>query len=157
MNKLFRTSLRNFTADAANYVGIHNRLKTQGLRHDLQALRNLIDDIGARKTAASKEQNISNTALVDDFEKKFNQMKYDPASHGELTGFNFTDLLAQAKVEKENAEKKIVELEELLEKVKSNRTTEETTVDEVMKLFPDIEKEIQAENKSHDFGKNVVN
>ena len=65
-------------------------------------------------------------------------------------------MLADAQLTKDAAEKEIAELKEKLEKMESNKTNKDTLVDEVWEKHPEIKEEVMKEVENHEWFKDVV-
>lgn len=103
---------------------------------------------------------LKDTSLVDALEAEYNRLlknsksAFDSPEYKEfLSGFDGNvdgaRSVAQEQVGKINAELQSVEHEVSL--LKQNRTTYETTVDDVLKQFPHFEEEIDEEIANYDF------
>ena len=63
----------------------------------------------------------------------------------------------QAKVAMDTSEARAAELEAQLEQMLANRTSKDTTIDDVTTQYPHIKTEVEAEIKSNEWGKSIVN
>jgi len=65
-------------------------------------------------------------------------------------------MLADAQITKDAAEKEIAEMKEKLEKMESTKTNKDTLVDEVWEKHPEIKEEVMKEVENHEWFKDVV-
>lgn len=63
--------------------------------------------------------------------------------------------LDTAKSVSEGAAQKAAELKAFLKKLEAARTTRDTTIDDVVKLYPQLEKQVQEEIANHQWGKGL--
>ena len=100
---------------------------------------------------------LDGAAFVGEMEKAYADLKY-PVGTNTLAGkaeAKLNELFASAKSTAEQSAKRAAELEAFLGKLQANRTTKDTTVDDVVALYPDLDAEVQQEIKKHEWMKGV--
>lgn len=107
---------------------------------------------------ARYEKVISSPDLVAAFKKEYESLEYPTYSDDveSKTEAQFKELLVEASAIKKSSEERAAELEELLAKLVSHRTTRDTTIDEVGSQFPHLDAEIKEEDKNHQWSKGII-
>lgn len=100
---------------------------------------------------------LDGAAFVDEMEKAYKELQY-PVGTNTLAAkadAKLNELFASAKATAEESANRARELEAFLGKLQANRTTKDTTVDDVVALYPDLDAEVQQEIKKHEWMKGV--
>ena len=100
---------------------------------------------------------LDGASFVDAVEKAYKQLQY-PVGTNTLAAkadAKLNELFGSAKSTAEQSAARAQELESFLAKLQSNRTTKDTTIDDVAALFPDIAAEAQGEIKKQEWMKGV--
>lgn len=106
---------------------------------------------------AAYKSKIGDDELVDSMQAAYKELTYPKAQNTLLaqSEAKLTELTNQAKQAAEESSQRVKELSALLSKLTENRTTADTTVDEVAKLYPQIEEEIKTENANNKWGQGL--
>lgn len=105
----------------------------------------------------SYKAKVRDHVLINDIEKAYKAIKYpkNTLQPNQADDADVKALLESAKDLTESSSKKAKELETLLATLLKSRTSKDTTIDDVAKLYPEIEAEIQKDLKNNEWGKGL--
>jgi hypothetical protein len=131
--------------------------KLQGLYTKVQTEAKLLSDNPAPIDFNGYKSKVRNVGVVNEIEQALKAVQY-PVGENTTAGkaeAKLQELVGQAKASSEASGKRASELKEFLNRLQANRTTVDTTVDDVAKLYPQLEKEIEEETANQQWGKGL--
>ena len=105
----------------------------------------------------SYRKRLDGATFVDEVEKAYKQLQFPVGTNtlASKADSKLNELFASAKSTAEQSSARAKELESFLAKLEQNRTTKDTTIDDVVALYPEIAAEVQGEIKKHEWMKGV--
>eukprot|EP00944_MAST-04C_sp_MAST-4C-sp1_P011397 g11397.t1 len=171
---MLRTSIlkaRQVRRRAVDWLALAGKVSTDGARTDVNRLRDLYDEINAAAKAyegepapidfAQYRKDIQASNIVDEFEVStpYNSIVYPEIQLSEETiaemNASMDKILADASVMREESVSRLAELESMIAEAEANKTTRDTTIDDVLARHPHIAKEIDDEIENHQWWKDV--
>jgi len=169
---MLRTSVlkvRQVRKRAVDWLALSGKVSTDGARTDVNRLRDLYDEINAAAKMyegevaaidfAGYRKDIRAPGIVDEFEAAYNSVVYPEIKLSESTiadmNAKMDQILADASTMREESVSRLAELESMIAEAEANKTTRETTIDEVLARYPHIAEEIDDEIENHQWLKDV--
>jgi hypothetical protein len=150
-----------------DWEGLINKAASPLAKQELARLQAMYNKVAADAAATKSEvapidyqsyrSRLSDPKIVSEFETAFKTLKYPESS---LTTIKqqeakLKDLIENAKAVSEASAVRAKELNDLVHRMTTNRTSKDTTIDEVTAMYPEIEKEVQQEQKEEQWGKGI--
>eukprot|EP00942_MAST-04A_sp_MAST-4A-sp1_P009560 g9560.t1 len=161
---MLRTSVlkvRQVRKRAVDWLALSGKVTTDGARTDVNRLRDLYDEINAAAKMyegevaaidfAGYRKDISAPGIVDEFEV---QIKLSESTVADMNA-KMDQILADASTMREESVSRLAELESMIAEAEANKTTRDTTIDEVLARYPHIAEEIDDEIENHQWWKDV--
>jgi hypothetical protein len=103
------------------------------------------------------KKRLDGATFVDEMEKAYKQLEYPVGTNtlASKADAKLSELFSAAKSTADQSAARAHELEAFLATLQKNRTTKDTTIEDVAALYPELAAEVQSEIKKHEWMKGV--
>jgi len=168
---MLRTAVtKNLQCRNVEWSGILNKMSGDAAKSSVGRLRQLYDGIAADNAALPSEvpainfdgykAKIQAAGIVSKFESNYNSfeaptLNADVAESMAASSAQFETVAAQAAELVASSTTRVAELEAVIEAMKNNRTSVDTTVEDVVAMYPEMGEEVEKEIGEMDWKKGI--